>query len=61
MSKGSATKGCASEGIQQRAAPAKAKDEVAVTPDSRVVPHPSTKRAQWGLTALFGREAVYYP
>ena len=28
--------------------------EVAVTPDSRVVPHPSTKEARRSLTSEFG-------
>ena len=30
------------------------KNEVAVTPDSRVVPHPSTKEARRSLTSEFG-------
>ena len=31
------------------------------TRDSRVVPHRSTDRAQWCLTAQFGWDAVYPP
>lgn len=27
---------------------------------SRVVPHPSTERAQTALTSVFGREPVHY-
>ena len=39
----------------------KKKKRMDTTPrGSRVVPHPSTKRAQPGLTSEFGRDRVYY-
>ena len=54
MSKGLATKGCASREHSRGQRRQKQKNEVAVTPDSRVVPHPSTKEARRSLTSEFG-------